>query len=150
MLRRRCRLRSSSPSGNVWCRLRPRCSGARPRTRSLRAIARFTPAKRVRLGAAALSAALDADDGFRARVADAVAEATPQLVDAVQTGSATPASDPVDTAVVAYLTRPPGWAELVASVGEQWISEQSARDAAADEITRLRAEVSDLRSQLRT
>lgn len=117
---------------------------------ALRAIARFTPAKRVRLGAAALSAALDADADFRARVADAVAEATPQLVAAVQTGSATTASDPVDTAVVAYLTRPDGWVDLVASVGEQWTTEQAARDAATEEITRLRAEVAELRSQLRT
>ena len=55
---------------------------------ALRAIARFTPAKRVRLGAAALSAALDADADFRARVADAVADSTPQLVEAVRSGSA--------------------------------------------------------------
>ncbi len=117
---------------------------------ALRAIARFTPAKRVRLGAATLSAALDADAEFRERVADAVAEATPQLVDAVRNGSATTASDPLDTAVVAYLTRPQGWVDLVASVGEQWASEQSARDASTDEITRLRTEVAELRSRLRT
>lgn len=117
---------------------------------ALRAIARFTPAKRVRLGAAALSAALDADADFRARVAAAVTQATPQLVDAVQTGSATPASDPLDAAVVAYLVRPAGWTDLVASVGEQWASEQSARAAAADEIIALRAEVAELRARLRT
>ncbi len=116
---------------------------------ALRAIARFTPAKRVRLGAAALSAALDADADFRARVADAVADSTPQLVEAVRSGSATTASDPLDTAVVAYLTRPPGWTELIASVGEQWASEQSAREASSDEITRLRTEVAQLRSRLR-
>ena len=117
---------------------------------ALRAIARFTPAKRVRLGAAALSAALDADADFRARIADAVADSTPQLVEAVRSGSATTASDPLDTAVVAYLTRPAGWTELIASVGEQWASEQSARDASTDEITRLRTEVAELRSRLRT
>ncbi len=116
---------------------------------ALRGIAKFTPAKRVRLGAAALSAALDADPEFRGRVADAVTESTPQLVDAVRNGTATTASDPLDTAVVAYLTRPPGWAQLVTSVGERWAGEQSARDTAAAEIARLRAEVGELRSSLR-
>ena len=73
---------------------------------ALRGIARFTPAKRARLGATALAAALDADDGFRSRVADVVAEASPQLVDALRSGASTAASDPLDTAVVAYLIRP--------------------------------------------
>ena len=86
----------------------------------LRAIARFTPAKRIRLGAAALSAALDADEQFRERVGQAVVDAAPQLVDAVRGQEATTASDPIDTAVVAYLTRPDGWAEVVADVGTQW------------------------------
>jgi predicted RNA-binding protein with PIN domain len=117
---------------------------------ALRAIARFTPAKRVRLGAPALAAALDADEGFRARVADAVAETTPQLVEAVRRHEPTTASDPIDTAVVAYLVRPDGWSELVSGVGEQWTGEQAAREAAKDEIARLRAEVAELRSQLRT
>jgi predicted RNA-binding protein with PIN domain len=116
---------------------------------ALRAIARFTPAKRVRLGAAALSAALDADPEFRARVADAVAESTPQLVEAVRSGAPTTASDPLDTAVVAYLVRPEGWTELVSRLGERWADEQSAREAAAEEVTRLRRELGELRSRLK-
>ena len=116
---------------------------------SLRPIARFTPAKRIRLGATALSAALDADPDFRKRVADAVADASPQLVDAVQNGEPTTASDPLDTAVVAYLTRPDGWAQLIAEVTERWTGEQSARDAAVDEIARLRAELADARGRLK-
>ena len=116
---------------------------------ALRPIARFTPAKRIRLGATALSAALDADPDFRKRVADAVADASPQLVDAVQNGEPTTASDPLDTAVVAYLTRPEGWAELIAEVTERWTSEQSVRDAAADEIARLRAELAEARARLK-
>ena len=45
----------------------------------LRAIARFAPAKRQRLGGAALAAALDGDEGFRASVAATVAETSPGL-----------------------------------------------------------------------
>jgi predicted RNA-binding protein with PIN domain len=115
----------------------------------LRPIARFTPAKRIRLGATALSAALDADPDFRKRVADAVADGSPQLVDAVQHGEPTTASDPLDTAVVAYLIRPDGWVELLAEVTERWTSEQTVRDAAADEIARLRAELAEVRARLK-
>ncbi|HEY2299458.1 MAG TPA: NYN domain-containing protein [Jatrophihabitans sp.] len=116
---------------------------------TLRPIARFTAAKRIRLGATALSAALDADPDFRKRVADAVAESSPQLVDAVQNGEPTTASDPLDTAVVAYLIRPDGWAELLAEVTGRWTSEQSARDAAAEEIGRVRAELAEARARLK-
>ncbi len=117
---------------------------------ALRAVARFTPAKRARLGAPALAAALDADEDFRARVADVVADTTPQLVEAVRNHEPTTASDPIDTAVVAYLVRPEGWTRLVAGVAEQWAGEQAAREAAADEIARLRTEVGELRARLRT
>lgn len=116
---------------------------------ALRAIARFTPAKRVRLGAPALAAALDADADFRARVADVVADTAPQLVEAVRRHEPTTASDPIDTAVVAYLVRPDGWTDLVTGVTEQWADERAAREAATDEIARLRSEVGELRSQLR-
>ncbi len=116
----------------------------------LRAIARFTPAKRIRLGAAALSAALDADEGFRARVAQAVIDAAPQLVDAVRGQEATTASDPIDTAVVAYLTRPDGWLDVVADVGAKLAQARAGRDAAAEELARLRSELVELRSQLKT
>jgi predicted RNA-binding protein with PIN domain len=117
---------------------------------SLRAIARFTPNKRIRLGGPALSAALDADEDFRGRVAEAVGNATPQLVDALREGAATPASDPIDTAVVAYLIRPDGWEHLVADVGARWADERAGRDAASEEVSRLRAELAELRARLKS
>jgi predicted RNA-binding protein with PIN domain len=116
---------------------------------SLRPIAKFAPAKRPLLGAAALSAALDADDDFRERVATTVTDALPQLVEAVRAGDPTPASDPVDTAVVAYLTRPAGWMDLVARVSTVLDRERSERGAAADEIARVRGELTDAKSQLK-
>jgi predicted RNA-binding protein with PIN domain len=117
---------------------------------SLRRVARFAPAKRPRLGAAALAAALDADEDFRDRVAEVVAEASPQLVDALRAGAATPASDPLDIAVVAYLIRPDGWQETVASANARWRDEGGASDVAtADESAKLRTEIQELRARVK-
>jgi predicted RNA-binding protein with PIN domain len=117
---------------------------------ALRTIARFTPAKRARLGGATLAAALDADADFRALVADVVAEASPQLVEAVRERTSTAASDPVDTAVVAYLTRPDGWAEVVAEANARWTSEQSGPGTRADEVEALRSEATELRARAKS
>jgi predicted RNA-binding protein with PIN domain len=114
---------------------------------ALRTIARFTPAKRARLGGPALSAALDADEEFRAKVADVVTGASPQLTAAILEGAPTTASDPVDTAVVAYLTRPAGWADLVARANAQWQQEQGRNEAAAEQLAGLREELADLRAK---
>lgn len=116
---------------------------------ALRPIAKFTPSKRVRLGATALSAALDTDDGFRAAVAEVVTQTVPHLVDAVRRHEPVPASDPVDTAVVMYLTRPPGWQSRLAELSAVWRRERAEREAAADEIARLRAELAETRGQLK-
>lgn len=117
----------------------------------LRPFARFTPAKRVRLGAVALSAALDADDGFRGRVAQVITEASPQLSEAVRTGTSTAASDPVDTAAVAYLLRPADWQQLVASATARWTAERGDVAGAIrdNELTQLRGELVALRSAQR-
>ena len=116
---------------------------------ALRAIARFAPAKRQRLGAVALAAALDADEGFRARVAEVVADTSPELTAAVRNGTSTAASDPIDISVVAYLTRPDGWQDAVAAANLRWQAERSAASGQKDEIERLRAELGELRGQLK-
>jgi predicted RNA-binding protein with PIN domain len=116
---------------------------------SLRAIARFAPAKRRRLGGVALAAALDADDGFRATVAETVAETSPDLTAAVREGRSTAAADPLDVAVVAYLTRPDGWRDVLAAANARWAAERGASPGHKDEIERLRTELSELRAQVR-
>jgi predicted RNA-binding protein with PIN domain len=116
---------------------------------ALRTIARFTPAKRARLGGTALSAALDADADFRDRVAGVVAEASPQLAGAVREGSSTIASDPVDTAVVAYLLRPERWTDMLADANARWAAERGHGEATAAESARLREEITELRSRLK-
>jgi hypothetical protein len=115
----------------------------------LRPLARFTPSRRRRIGAAAISATLDSDDGFRGRLADAVRSATPDLVAAVDDGAPTAASDPIDVAVVAYLTRPDGWEATIAAATAQWTDEQAGT---ADEVavSRLREELVSLRAAARS
>jgi predicted RNA-binding protein with PIN domain len=114
---------------------------------ALRTIARFTHAKRVRLGSAGLAAALDADDGFRAKVAEFVVEGTPQLAQAVREGTSTAASDPLDTAVVAYLTRPDGWTDTLAQATALWAGQRGQGDRSSDQIGKLRAELAELRAR---
>ena len=111
--------------------------------------ARFTPTKRARLGATQLAAVLDADDVFRSRVADAVAEALPQLAAAVRDGESTVASDPVDTAVVAYLMRPTDWQRVVAEANERHAAERADSRAGAAEVAQLRARIDELKGRLR-
>lgn len=74
-------------------------------------VARFTPAKRARLGATALAQTVDADPGFRAAVAELARSAT-----AVDGDRAT--EDPVAVAAAAHLLRLPGAAALLAALPE--------------------------------
>jgi predicted RNA-binding protein with PIN domain len=115
----------------------------------LRAIARFAPTKRQRLGAVALAAALDADETFRGKVAQTVADTSPELTAAVRDGGSTAAADPVDVAVVAYLTRPDGWRDALVAANRRWAAERGVAVGQKDEIDRLRSELADLRAKLR-
>jgi predicted RNA-binding protein with PIN domain len=116
---------------------------------ALRAIAKFAPTKRHRLGGVALASTLDADDGFRATVARRIEETSPELTAAVRDGTSTAAADPIDVSVVAYLTRPDGWQDVVMAANARWLAERGAGAGQKDEVERLRAEVSELRAQLR-
>ena len=115
----------------------------------LRPFARFAPARRRRLGAVALAATLDADEGFRARVAEVVAETSPDLTAAVRDGRSTAAADPIDIAIVAYLTRPEGWTDVLAAANKRWADEHGAASGQREELDKLRAELAELRSQLK-
>jgi predicted RNA-binding protein with PIN domain len=116
---------------------------------ALRPFARFAPGKRRQLGAVALAATLDADSEFRARVADVVAETSPELTAAVRDGGSTAAADPVDVAVVAYLTRPAGWVDVLTAANQRWAAEHGAASGQRDELGKLRAEIGELRAQLK-
>jgi predicted RNA-binding protein with PIN domain len=74
---------------------------------SLRKVADFAPARRARLGASAMTAALDSDEEFRDRVAVQVAGGLPQPVELA------PADSPVTAAALAWLVRPDGWEDAL-------------------------------------
>ncbi|MFN2560168.1 MAG: NYN domain-containing protein [Jatrophihabitans sp.] len=116
---------------------------------ALRAIARFAPAKRQRLGGVALAAALDSDESFREKVADAIAKASPELTAAVREGTSTAAADPIDVAVIAYLTRPQGWRDVLTAANSRWTAERGVTAARTGEVERLRGELAELRTQVR-
>jgi predicted RNA-binding protein with PIN domain len=132
---------------------------------SLRAIRRFTPAKRGRLAGATIGAALVSDAGFRAAVQSRIRESLPDLVASVDAGADVPTVPSVDVAAVAYVLDAPGWRERVEKVravsrhetrtGEaSAVSErrrekrEAARSAARDDAARLRDEVGGLRREL--
>ncbi|HUR51101.1 MAG TPA: NYN domain-containing protein [Mycobacteriales bacterium] len=75
----------------------------------LRKVARFTPAKRARLGGADLLAVVEGDPAFRQRVVE-----TARAADA-------------DAVVLAYLEQAPGWQDQVREVAEQHEQERGAR-----------------------
>jgi predicted RNA-binding protein with PIN domain len=110
---------------------------------SLRRFARFAPAKRLRLGASEIAAALAVDEPFRAAVAQVVLDTSPELAEQIRAGTPPETADPIDVAVIAYLIRPDGWSELLAEVTERIEAEQARRGADAD-LGRLQAELARL------
>ena len=116
---------------------------------ALRAVARFAPAKRARLGGTAVAAVLESDAAFRLRVLEVATAAQPQLAESLRSGSPPAAADPVEVAVLAYLMRPAGWQELVRPAGSDGrpSGEEAARESAA--VERLREQLSAARTAAR-
>ena len=102
---------------------------------SLRKVAGFAPAKRARVGAAAIWSALE-DDDFRRHASIQVA-VVPALDD-----------DPVDAASRAWLIRDDGWEEQVAEVADRFAVEPQDEDPGQVEIERLNALVAALQAEL--
>ncbi len=117
--------------------------------RTLRPFVRFTPSRRARVAGAALAAALEGDGTFRERVAALLAD--DPLAASVLSSTVPPAAEPVQVAALAYLLRPPGWAQILAVAGDaaQERSHRLAEEAAAEQVSRLSAQLADARAQLR-
>lgn len=117
----------------------------------LRAVARFTPAKRVRAGGAQLATVLESDPVFRQRVADRVCGDHPELSEALVRGERPLAADPLEVAALAYLLRSPGWSDVVRDAEEEL--ERSARAAGqqahAQTVARLQEQLAAVRAQAR-
>ena len=116
---------------------------------SLRPFAKFTPAKRARLAATPLAAALEADTVFRGRVAERVHETYPEVAEALFVGAIPPAADPRDVAAIVYLLRPEGWPELLeqAELSARETERALADEHLGDEVARLKAEIDTVRDQ---
>jgi predicted RNA-binding protein with PIN domain len=104
---------------------------------AVRRVAAFAPARRARLGASAIAEAL-ADDEVRERIATQVA-ARPEP----------DADDDLAVAARAWLTRPDGWAEIVAARLAR-IEEAAAAGAGRDrELERLRKRLAEAEQSVR-
>lgn len=115
---------------------------------SLRAVARFTPAKRARLGASTLAAALESDPVFRQGVAETARTRHPDLAAALAAGTAVPAAAPEEVAALAYLLRSTGWEERVDRIAQELSarSTQAAGAAQVDAVERLTEQLEAVRA----
>jgi predicted RNA-binding protein with PIN domain len=135
----------------------------------LRKVADFAPSRRAKLGASAMTAALDSDEGFRDRVAIQVTGSLPQPAEELM--ALAPGENPVTTAALAWLVRPEGWQEVLGTAlgglaeraaGEDGVeadrvraqaeqAEQAVRELRArhrEEVALLKAENATLRRKL--
>jgi len=110
--------------------------GAEEVPTSLRPFVRFTPTRRAKLGGSAIAAQLSTDLLFRQRAAARVVEAKGAMGAAVAEGAPPAAADPVEVAALAYLSRPSGWADLIAAA--------STTLGSAEEQAELRARTRDV------
>ncbi|MEU1517703.1 NYN domain-containing protein [Streptomyces sp. NPDC005811] len=117
----------------------------------LRQYARFAPNRRAKFAGNAMAAALETDPLFRQRIGEKFRDAQPELSGALDSGSPTPAADPLDVAAAAYVLRPPGWVKLVTAAGEeaQRADAERADEESRAELERLREELAQAREQTR-
>jgi predicted RNA-binding protein with PIN domain len=115
----------------------------------LRKVADFAPARRARLGAKAMTAALESDVEFRERVAVQVSGGLPQPVDDVMDLSS--GDSPVNAAALAWLVRPEGWEDLLDAALAVLAERPAPRDDAQADRLRQQAEAAErLVRELRT
>ncbi len=117
----------------------------------LRAFMRFAPAKRAKLAAAPLAAAVDSDPEFRSELAGHLRAALPELAAAIDSGSVPPAAPPEDVATMVYLLRPDRWQQLLAAAAGQLdaAADRAAAAAADGRSERLQEQLDALRSTSR-
>jgi predicted RNA-binding protein with PIN domain len=82
---------------------------------AVRRVAGFAAGRRAKLAGDQIAGALDRDEDFRRLVADDVRARQPSVAAGVEAGDAPAAADPAEVAALAYLLRPVGWVDLVAT-----------------------------------
>lgn len=117
----------------------------------LKRVASFAPSRRARLAGNSIATVLETDDGLRERVATQVRAQVPELAQALESGTAPAAADPVELAALAYLLRPEGWTNIVAAAGEIADAERSSvvSRQISDQVERLRRQVEESTGELR-
>lgn len=117
----------------------------------LRRVARFEPRRRARLAGPQIGAQLETDPGFRAKVAERVGAAWPELAKELRRGAVPPAAEPVAVAAAAYLLRPSGWPAVVGRIQDELEHRAAAQGAeeAAEALSALRSELDEVRAQHR-
>lgn len=114
----------------------------------------FAPARRARVGAGQLGAALDRDPAFRQHVAAAWRALHPDLAVAIDAGAVPGTVDPPLALAGVYLLRPPDWATLVAALvdavhrAEEQVAEEQTDTALRGELKAAREESDRLRETL--
>jgi predicted RNA-binding protein with PIN domain len=82
----------------------------------LRRFLKFNPVKRAKLAKAELGVALASDNAFREGLAEVLTATDSPLIETIVTGGeVSPMADPAEVAALAYLLRPDGWRELIAT-----------------------------------
>jgi predicted RNA-binding protein with PIN domain len=116
---------------------------------SLRPFRRWAPARRTKLAATPLAAAVEHDVLFRQRCGTRLRDAMPDLVAALEAGTVPAAADPVDVAAAAYLLRTPGWAARIGEAADHLTraTEAAETSQAAEALAQLQASLAVARSQ---
>ena len=82
----------------------------------LRRFLKFSPVKHAKLAKSELAVALASDTAFREGLAEVLTSTDSPLIEAIATGGeVSPMADPAEVAALAYLLRPEGWRELIAT-----------------------------------
>ncbi len=116
---------------------------------SLRAVARFAPGKRHRLGGTALAAALDGDEQFRQGCRPGGRDVVTRLVTAVREGTDTAAADPVDIAMVPTCCARTAGADALAAANGRWRRDRATTPPTGPRRRRAARRVAQLRARSR-
>jgi predicted RNA-binding protein with PIN domain len=114
---------------------------------SLRRSVDFAPAKRAKLVGRQIAAAVDADDEFRENLATQVRALVPDVVAALEAEPTDGIATSVEAAAVAFIVRPPGWADILRSTAAAENGRREVRGDLAGAVEHLTAALASARAQ---
>jgi predicted RNA-binding protein with PIN domain len=114
---------------------------------SLRRSVDFAPAKRAKLVGRQIAAAVDADDEFRENLATQVRALVPDVVAVLEAEPTDGTATSVEAAAVAFIVRPPGWADILRSTAAAENGRREVRGDLAGAVDHLTAALASARAQ---